>query len=800
MVRKVGRNDRCPCGSGEKYKRCCIDHKPGDAGVPQGRERPTPVEAIAAKQGDFAQRLQGRDDTYAQLVGKAFAHEHVGMDLHSTSALNDDERAELRALAPAAVAAYEHEMQEVTDRLRELVAQGHPFHVLSSTVMANLMAAPGSYYEPTHHGFESFVELVGGLLLTQPPSAAREPASAEVLSAIQEQMARLQDLIVLRNLAAQHDEAHETGGLRFSGVLQWTTVRGTSFEHHGADLARAVYGPFDDWCLKRYGFTAEDVLRVGAAADRWSTDRVNELLQEAHAFADRIGEKMSDTALRDALSAEELSRLDAPGMAESLGLQAFTEILSEGIGDASAFSVDDLVGDHLPRERVGAVLSELSLSVGGLEPSEYRGLFDRSPLVERPFVEFEERYLLPIPGMVLRDTLGLLETRLVNGGPRSFSMSRAKTLDALAVDYLVALLPGGQGFVNLFYEGTELDGLVIFERTAFVVEGKGTPLSVAAERGDLERLRRDIGRAVEEAWTQGKRARDYLLREGAPAVFVDDSGTELVRLEPGQIDDVVIVNPTVHELAGHASQLPRLRHLGLFADGEYPWSVFINDLRVIAETADNAAVFLHYLIWRARLPLGEQVTATDELDLWASYLLSERFGSLAAGGHYIVGNSTTDFDAYYNGLLGNGPPAPKPRKMLKEPVKSFVDRMANERPPGWRSAAGTCLDLSIAEMAYVCGRAPAICDTAQEHRRTGFEEVGRVRLVGVPRGDALEQVIADAEGASGDATFHIYMQAADDGAPQVIAATTVRPVTFELSDYEKRCLQELAREQQPYNA
>ncbi|MEK4221673.1 SEC-C metal-binding domain-containing protein [Bacillus sp. FSL W8-0116] len=23
MIKKVGRNDKCPCGSGKKYKRCC---------------------------------------------------------------------------------------------------------------------------------------------------------------------------------------------------------------------------------------------------------------------------------------------------------------------------------------------------------------------------------------------------------------------------------------------------------------------------------------------------------------------------------------------------------------------------------------------------------------------------------------------------------------------------------------------------------------------------------------------------------------------------------------------------------
>jgi uncharacterized protein YecA (UPF0149 family) len=25
--KKVGRNDPCPCGSGKKYKKCCIDRK-----------------------------------------------------------------------------------------------------------------------------------------------------------------------------------------------------------------------------------------------------------------------------------------------------------------------------------------------------------------------------------------------------------------------------------------------------------------------------------------------------------------------------------------------------------------------------------------------------------------------------------------------------------------------------------------------------------------------------------------------------------------------------------------------------
>src|SRR5207253_8614320 len=55
----------------------------------------------------------------------------------------------------------------------------------------------------------------------------------------------------------------------------------------------------------------------------------------------------------------------------------------------------------------------------------------------------------------------------------------------------------------------------------------------------------------------------------------------------------------------------------------------------------NPAVFLHYLKWRSRLPLGEGITVSDEIDLWGCYLNNERFGMLAESGKVIVANSST---------------------------------------------------------------------------------------------------------------------------------------------------------------
>jgi hypothetical protein len=268
-------------------------------------------------------------------------------------------------------------------------------------------------------------------------------------------------------------------------------------------------------------------------------------------------------------------------------------------------------------------------------------------------------------------------------------------------------------------------------------------------------------------------------------VFSDARGVELVRIPSGSVTQVFIVNPTLHELGGHAPQLAQLRALGLFPDQDLPWSVFINDLRVISETCDNAAIFLHYLVWRSRLPLGDKVKAVDEIDLWASYLYGERFGMLEDADMFVIANSTTDFDAYYDGLMGNGPKRPRPTKFLEQPVKAFIDRMAAERPHEWREAAGVCLDLSIPELAFVCGQAAEATRRATREAAPVGIQLGRTVLVGMPPDMELSAAGQQIELEEIDATLIVYVRQAKGRRAEIVWAEYAKPVTFELSEWEK---------------
>jgi hypothetical protein len=78
--------------------------------------------------------------------------------------------------------------------------------------------------------------------------------------------------------------------------------------------------------------------------------------------------------------------------------------------------------------------------------------------------------------------------------------------------------------------------LSAYGHTAFVVEGKASGISVQGQRGDTARLRRDIEDAVEDAWRQGSRARDFLLRTG-DSVFTDEHGVEILRIPWGQVHE-----------------------------------------------------------------------------------------------------------------------------------------------------------------------------------------------------------------------------------------------------------------------
>ena len=157
----------------------------------------------------------------------------------------------------------------------------------------------------------------------------------------------------------------------------------------------------------------------------------------------------------------------------------------------------------------------------------------------------------------------------------------------------------------------------------------------------------------------------------------------------------------------------------------------------------------------------------------------------------IIGNASTDFDGYYDGLAGHGPKREPPRKFLPDSVRAFLSRLADRRPPGWREATGVCLDLSIPELAFVDTK---LREVATEAALAGPVSLvaGRVLLLGLPRRMNASEALMMYDPAEGDPTFAVACRLGNAGEPEIAWAQYRKPFTFDLSDFEEQAFEAAA--------
>jgi tetratricopeptide (TPR) repeat protein len=63
---KVGRNDPCPCGSGKKYKRCCLEKD--EAAARAARAAASPVQHLPDIHADVADELTAASNAVVDLI------------------------------------------------------------------------------------------------------------------------------------------------------------------------------------------------------------------------------------------------------------------------------------------------------------------------------------------------------------------------------------------------------------------------------------------------------------------------------------------------------------------------------------------------------------------------------------------------------------------------------------------------------------------------------------------------------------------------------------------------------------
>lgn len=683
----------------------------------------TSLPALKARHERQQARFSEREDRFSQLIANTITHDFVGDFLVGRSGLTEAQRSEVLELAPAAAVSLRDELVELMRRLRVLLLPLDPLLTTAHISFIHTFGGWGDYFEPTSESLDVDVETVAGIFATQQSSTTEIP-TAESIEAILGLLMKMTDVRTLIGHASAFAPNDDAGYLSMIGTAYWANVRGDAYVHHARDLAFEIFDPIESWMRAEFGFTIADFYKVADAAISLICKNVNEHRQS---HAERIN------GLVEAKNDLTPEQRDA--------VQRVYESLFKELPDCLVVTVASIseYSDTSP-ELVRTVLNNLSIGVGTLPDTDYRGAVDESPLFSTPFLRDGEKYVLPVPGHLLRSPHDLFEVRLLKRFP-AFSHHRADTIDRVATSLLARALPGAEVATNVHYrfdDGNgerdfETDGIVLFEGFCLIVEGKAGRLSVPGQRGDLVRLQRDLSRGLDEAWKQCARVHSYL-KIGDPVVFTDSSGSTALQIDNPARLHVLYVNPMLHSLGAYAHELPRLRALGLFAESGSPWPILVTDLRVIVEMLRSPAELLHYIQWRNSLPIGESITVFDELDIVGNYLFG-RVGRTAfqANEQMFFSSSTMDFDAFYAGELGTGPIQERPRKVLGDFFETILLDLAEDRPKGWLESSFAILDLPLGEAT----------ELTWYSEKMAYREIAGRRWVSRLVGDSVIVALAD---------------------------------------------------------
>ena len=207
--------------------------------------------------------------------------------------------------------------------------------------------------------------------------------------------------------------------------------------------------------------------------------------------------------------------------------------IHEKLGGAMIFNAEQLLAaePRLSQRAVERIIAEFSLAVGDGDATQYTWLLDENPLATRPILALDDGYMMPVPGFMGRDFLGLIAAAVNDHDLRLPSNYLALASEDCAVALMRRIFAEPEVHGRLFYrigdQRFETDGLVLCEGVAIVTEAKARRLSPQAVRGDVPRLEADLRDAVKEALTQGLRLANLLLSRET-VVFEDKRGATVL--------------------------------------------------------------------------------------------------------------------------------------------------------------------------------------------------------------------------------------------------------------------------------
>jgi hypothetical protein len=530
---------------------------------------------------------------------------------------------------------------------------------------------------------------------------------AEVLSSV-----RNKKLIV--NACSRSDPPGETEFIKNMVIMETSFVRGSAYPELTANEINDIQGKFDKWFETRVGISPSRAVTLVWKICQEIDEHINSMepaLIRAGDIFKRIWEKFHRnhhlllTSKEHALLSLFHSRKDARVFGSELELCKiiFWElpVKPEDIATEPAFTtfewkaLQNLIGCSRDTRRL--VTSPLDMC--------------KRPLI----VLADNRVLLGDPSNAL-DQIWRAYEEIARAEPqfyaKDYQPTRAKWLENKTTLAVSKIFPKDHIYRQLIYPDpdktpgntTELDIAIYWEPFLIFIEVKAAQFRLESQMGDVGRLRTDLKKNIEDAFSQARRALRYL--ESQPdSTFIEKQTGRKLKLQHSALRRIYLMTVSQHHLGSFVTHLATLNLINLFLEKEYPWALSISDLDVVTDFCEGPDIFLHYAEKRVALQRGEILVVGDEMEFFGAYLNSrlrlEEIGPSGATavnhpcGFIFLSNFQNPLDEVYDSRRRQTTIAPDVRLNIPQEIGEVLETLRKQKSsPEARWIAFTLLTLS----------------------------------------------------------------------------------------------------------
>ena len=623
--------------------------------------------------------------------------------------------------------------QKITELLL-LIERFEPLELLSTVSTRNCFADPEKYREPTYERKECYVEYAQSLVLSQKRKPRVKHATKEAIEQFNGLITEVfNDVLWYFGSEAtegKHSKVEEE--LRFMSILKYLFIRGDSFREHHLEMIKDIFRDHDTFLKKHYDFNSNEVIMGIQYIEKQLLNSVRQqteimsLLHELHELFKEFVDKEGGDSL---FSFQDCRK-------KYLALPTVQEKKKKLDKLQNRINKDPF--EITPSEE--APIELLKLLSSRLGDNSSFAAFESSPawptndsiIYDCPLIEDNGKFYCFAPQVLFRNIGNILERRIQQKDnayyQNIYQKKRAEYLENKALEYFKNLLPGAEVFGKLFYETkengetkrSETDGLVLYDENLFIIEAKAGVLSVSARRGGLERMKKDTAKLVDNAYKQALRTKQYIMSTPEPTFELENGTKAVVIRDKHKYRKIYLLNITLQSLGHLSTHLNSLKNFNLLLDREWPWSVFINDLRVISELIEFSSEFLHFLQQRIKANDYPQFYTTDELDFLMFYFHQGLYlenGVLKDVNTYIPTGYTETLDRYYNYRAGIVSSSKKPCLKISKEYKNLIIQLESTGKYRFTKVTTTLLSFDSETQQAILDNLKKAKDTSEKDGR-----------------------------------------------------------------------------------